>query len=41
MIHLHQLPPLKDKSYSCSPFCFKLELYFKAMDINTIKITLI
>ncbi|API86525.1 glutathione S-transferase family protein [Francisella uliginis] len=34
MIHLHQLPPLKDKSYSCSPFCLKLELYFKAMDIN-------
>ncbi|MED7788297.1 glutathione S-transferase family protein [Francisella sp. 19X1-34] len=34
MIHLHQLPPLKDRNYSCSPFCLKLELYFKAMDIN-------
>ncbi|QIW09896.1 glutathione S-transferase family protein [Francisella sp. LA112445] len=34
MIHLHQLPPLKDRSYSCSPFCLKLELYFKAMNIS-------
>ncbi|BCD90118.1 glutathione S-transferase [Francisella halioticida] len=34
MIHLHQLPPLKDRGYSCSPFCLKLELYFKAMDIS-------
>ncbi|WP_144242730.1 glutathione S-transferase family protein [Candidatus Francisella endociliophora] len=34
MIHLHQLPKLKDKEYSCSPFCMKLELYLKAMDLN-------
>ncbi|WP_150467700.1 glutathione S-transferase family protein [Francisella sp. SYW-9] len=34
MIHLQQLPPLKDRNYSCSPFCLKLELYFKTMDIN-------
>jgi glutathione S-transferase len=33
MIHLHQLPNLEGKNYSCSPFCVKLELYLKAMNI--------
>lgn len=33
MIHLHQLPKLPGKNYSCSPFCVKLELYLKAMNI--------
>ncbi|MED7820065.1 MULTISPECIES: glutathione S-transferase family protein [unclassified Francisella] len=34
MIHLNQLPPLKGKNYSSSPFCLKLELYLKVMDID-------
>ncbi|AEE26437.1 glutathione S-transferase family protein [Francisella hispaniensis] len=34
MIHLHQLPKLKGRNYSCSPFCLKLELYLKATDLN-------
>lgn len=34
IIHLHQLPKLKGRNYSCSPFCLKLELYLKAMDLN-------
>ena len=34
MIRLHQLPKLKGKNYSCSPFCLKLELYLKATDLN-------
>ncbi|MFC4892605.1 glutathione S-transferase family protein [Pseudofrancisella aestuarii] len=34
MIHLYQLPKFKDKEYSMSPFCLKLELYFKAMGID-------
>lgn len=34
MIHIHQVPKLKDKDYSSSPFCMKLELYLKAMNLN-------
>ena len=34
MIHLYQLPKLAGKDYSCSPFCLKMELYLKAMNLN-------
>ena len=34
MIHLHQLPKLAGKEYSCSPFCLKMELYLKVMNFN-------
>ena len=34
MIHLHQLPKLKDTPYSYSPFCLKLELYLKVMKLD-------
>ena len=34
MIHLHQLPKVVGREYSCSPFCIKMELYLKAMDIS-------
>jgi len=34
MIHLHQLPKLIGKEYSCSPFCIKVELYLKAMNLS-------
>lgn len=34
MIHLHQLPKLKGRNYSCSPFCLKLELYLKVTNLN-------
>ena len=34
MIHLYQLPKLADKDYSCSPFCLKMELYLKAMNLS-------
>ncbi|GMN88993.1 glutathione S-transferase family protein [Francisella sciaenopsi] len=34
IIHLHQLPKLKGRNYSCSPFCLKLELYLKATDLS-------
>ena len=33
MISLYQLPKTKDKQYSLSPFCAKLELYLKYMNI--------
>ena len=34
MIHLRQLPKLKDRNYGCNPFCLKLELYLEATDLN-------
>lgn len=34
MIHLHQLPKLEGRSYSCSPFCIKLQLYLKATRLD-------
>ncbi|MDE5004950.1 glutathione S-transferase family protein, partial [Francisella tularensis subsp. holarctica] len=34
MIHLHQLPKLKGRNYSCSTFCLKLELYLKVTNLN-------
>ena len=34
MIHLHQLPKLAGKEYSCSPFCLKMELYLKIMNLD-------
>ena len=34
MIVLHQLPKLKNKSYSISPFCLKLEIYLKYTNLS-------
>ncbi|MFT4693136.1 MAG: glutathione S-transferase [Francisella sp.] len=34
MIHLYQFPKLAGKDYSCSPFCVKMELYLKAMNLS-------
>ncbi len=33
MINLYQLPKLAVNNYSCSPFCWKMELYLKAMNM--------
>ena len=34
MIHLHQLPKMPDQEYSYSPFCLKMELYLKVMELD-------
>ena len=34
MIQLYQIPKLEGENYSYSPFCVKMELYLKAMNLS-------